>query len=732
MRTFTIQNYGTQPLNISQVTVPAGFSIVGSLPNGIPGGSSGMINLQLDHATIGAKGGTVTIFSNDTDNADFEFNIKGLVVTPPAQNTPPEKFIVPIGGVPQVDWAVTAYFDRDPSPGASIDYRGRQYSIDGSTSVHFALPDYAAMDRGVDVYAAAPGTVVQVHDGEFDRHLSFLNPPPPNTPDNYVLIDHGDGWLTRYGRLRNGSVTVTPGQVVAAGQIIGQVGGSGNPSPGTYSESSAFLSFDVTHNGEHIDAFRNAANFWKSPPPFAGDTPGVHYMTTTESMPPTPEAWEGFSTRHVFHPGEQVYTLTKWHGRNRDVVTQYHFYAPNDSSFLDTANTTTDDRPQGWRFHVLTLGSDPVLGTWQVAAEFNGIELGRTSFVVASPSQGLPEIKVYDNTNYVVDGRTTPIDFGTIAQGSGDATRSFTVWNYGSVPLTPGEVTVPEGFSVRTPLPSSISAGGFATLVLQLDDELAGSRSGQVIIRSDDADNSEFNFAVKGKITPVPPGVFSAEFRDVRAPQRLSFAFTHNVSASLSAADLMVERLGPGGGPVAVLEPTYDMATNTATFAFAGILPDGNYRATLLAAGVLNGNTPMAANVVVNFFVFAGDLNHDRTVSIADFITLASHFNKTDATYLDGDLNYDGTVSIADFIDLASKFNTTLAEAPPLAAPQAAAAQIITDSDTFDQQPFGNDSDQDVLGRNRRRSVETKDRRHFHHRRPSRNILRWKSPGGAY
>jgi len=52
-----------------------------------------------------------------------------------------------------------------------------------------------------------------------------------------------------------------------------------------------------------------------------------------------------------------------------------------------------------------------------------------------------------------------------------------------------------------------------------------------------------------------------------------------------------------------------------------------------------------------------GDLNLDGTVTISDFLDLASHFNTVGgATWQMGDVNYDGSVTISDFIDLASNF----------------------------------------------------------------------------
>jgi uncharacterized delta-60 repeat protein len=107
---------------------------------------------------------------------------------------------------------------------------------------------------------------------------------------------------------------------------------------------------------------------------------------------------------------------------------------------------------------------------------------------------------------------------------------------------------------------------------------------------------------------------------------------------------------------------------------FAAPLPDGHYRAEIPDGAVRDlAGTPSLA-FVFNFDVLAGDLNGDGQVTIADFITLASNFGKTGATYSDGDLNYDHNVTIADFIALAANFGKLMADLPMFAAPQPAAS----------------------------------------------------------
>lgn len=65
-----------------------------------------------------------------------------------------------------------------------------------------------------------------------------------------VLINHGDGYKTRYAHMIKGSITVSVGDYVDAGQTIGKVGSTGN-------STGPHLHFEVIYNGET----KNPANY---------------------------------------------------------------------------------------------------------------------------------------------------------------------------------------------------------------------------------------------------------------------------------------------------------------------------------------------------------------------------------------------------------------------------------------------------------------------------------------
>jgi hypothetical protein len=161
----------------------------------------------------------------------------------------------------------------------------------------------------------------------------------------------------------------------------------------------------------------------------------------------------------------------------------------------------------------------------------------------------------------------------------------------------------------------------------------------------------------------IAPAISASSFEYQTAPRQLKFIFTEDVSDTLTTNSLLIKNLATSAQfhPVSLL---YDLMTNTATFNLPPALADANYTATLDHTLIkdLAGNS-VSADYSLDFFILTGDLNGDRQVSIADFITLASNFGKSPATWSDGDLNYDNAVTISDFIDLASHFGEFL-EAP--------------------------------------------------------------------
>ena len=160
----------------------------------------------------------------------------------------------------------------------------------------------------------------------------------------------------------------------------------------------------------------------------------------------------------------------------------------------------------------------------------------------------------------------------------------------------------------------------------------------------------------------VPPRVLISRF-SFEGDQSIRIFFSEDVAGTLGPADLQVRNLDDGTAidSASILLKDYDPATRVATFGFAGVLPDGNYQATVPAAGVedATGN-PLAEDATLDFFVLAGDANRDRAVTIADFALLRAGFGGP-GLFSDGDFNYDGQVTIADFAILRGNFGTSLA-----------------------------------------------------------------------
>lgn len=144
---------------------------------------------------------------------------------------------------------IQQYVDTDPGPGGA-DYTCGPLANDGHKGTDFALPSLAAMARGVDVTAAAPGTVRNIREGMPDIAVSDPDALGLAGRDcgNGVAISHGAGWETQYCHLKRGTVAVTPGQRVTTTTVLGEVGLSG-------ATSYPHIHLSVRKDGEVVDPF---------------------------------------------------------------------------------------------------------------------------------------------------------------------------------------------------------------------------------------------------------------------------------------------------------------------------------------------------------------------------------------------------------------------------------------------------------------------------------------------
>ena len=153
-------------------------------------------------------------------------------------------------------WGVN-YVDVDPVAQIAKDFKCGPKSYDGHKGTDFALRSLADVEAGVDVLAAAAGTVLRFRDGEEDslkteREMAEIKVKTREC-GNGIFLDHGNGLRTIYCHLKKDSLLVKRGQKVKAGQKIAQVGQSG------FAEF-PHLHFGVVWEGGVVDPYTGLLN----------------------------------------------------------------------------------------------------------------------------------------------------------------------------------------------------------------------------------------------------------------------------------------------------------------------------------------------------------------------------------------------------------------------------------------------------------------------------------------
>ncbi len=121
-----------------------------------------------------------------------------------------------------------------------------------------------------------------------------------------------------------------------------------------------------------------------------------------------------------------------------------------------------------------------------------------------------PEVEPLGNGLRIASGDVTPMvvdgtSFGMVAIAGGSVARTFTIRNSGADPLTLGSVGVTgAGFSVTAQPASSVAASGMTSFVVTFAPTVAGAVAGTVGFATNDADEASYSFAVSGlALSPI-------------------------------------------------------------------------------------------------------------------------------------------------------------------------------------------------------------------------------------
>jgi murein DD-endopeptidase MepM/ murein hydrolase activator NlpD len=194
-------------------------------------------------------------------------------------------FSLPIRGTLDVDYIMHNYVDHDA--GASVqDFMGGRHAYSGHRGTDFSIRSFREMDRGVPIYAAAPGVIDETRYGFPDRNSAWADGIAARW--NGAVIRHDETTGSAYLHFRTNSLTVEPGETVERGQLLGFMGSSGF-------SSNPHLHFEMLeHNGSawvHRDPWEGPVNprpsMWHGQLPYVGDDPLKVYdigVATRESM----------------------------------------------------------------------------------------------------------------------------------------------------------------------------------------------------------------------------------------------------------------------------------------------------------------------------------------------------------------------------------------------------------------------------------------------------------------
>ncbi len=278
-------------------------------------------------------------------------------------------------------------------------------TYDGHRGIDMALYPYGwrMMDGAeVEIAAAAPGTIVNKGDGQFDRQCHTTG-----AAANFVIVRQNDGLDALYWHMKKGSVTKAAiGQKVAAGDVLGLVASSGN-------STGPHLHFELrTSGGQTVDPFAGRCSTkttkWKHQPENI-DTDILKIATHSAPPPGVSSSCDNPDPRYAdqFKPGAKVWGAVYLRDQRPDTPVVISFVRPNGQIF---ASWTTGAISRVYSFSYwwasIALPASGANGTWKIRAKLEGREMEHAFIVGKAPAATTLTASVLPSVQSVSAGAT--------------------------------------------------------------------------------------------------------------------------------------------------------------------------------------------------------------------------------------------------------------------------------------------------------------------------------------
>ncbi|MBT0607777.1 T9SS type A sorting domain-containing protein [Aequorivita echinoideorum] len=275
-------------------------------------------------------------------------------------------------------YSVNNYVDHNPTPnGNLLDFECGNRTYDWSNGNHegtdyvlWPYPWKRMQEDLMEIVAAAPGTIVDKRDGNFD--LNCLNNGNPNW--NGIIVEHADGSQAWYWHFKDGGITSkNVGETVAAGEFLGIAGSSG-------SSVVPHLHFEIYDaSGNLIDPYQgpcntmNSDSWWAAQPDYF--VPAINHLSThsTQAFDDTCGVVENTYEELNFEPGDELVFRIFYRDLQTDAETHIIFRKPDGTIQYDWVFASPwQFYPQAyaqWNFEVDATWPD---GVYNVEVEFGG------------------------------------------------------------------------------------------------------------------------------------------------------------------------------------------------------------------------------------------------------------------------------------------------------------------------------------------------------------------------